>query len=185
MRRLRSAVALAASAGALASPGGAAALDGDRSGDTDAADQCVVRVTGHEESGRLLTTAPVCHPTIAEALAYAGVDLGKGGSDLTFEEIEESGALAAAADSSGLLGVHWDGANRTGASITITGGACSGGHHNLASSWVNRISSTWNGCPSVLFYDGFDKSGSHELTTTSTVNLGALNNASNSIGYAT
>lgn len=172
-------VALAASAGTLAAPGGVAAVEGDQ-----AADQCVVRVTGHEDGGRLLTSAPVCYPTIAEALVAAGVDLPVDRTDLTFEEIEASGVLEDAVVTSGVLGVHWDGANRTGASITISGGACSGGHHNLDSSWVNRISSTWNGCPKVVFYDGYDKNGSYELTTSATVNLGALNNAANSIGYA-
>lgn len=180
MGRLRPVVALAASAGTLVAAGGVAALDGDGA----VADQCVVRVTGQEDDGRLLTGAPVCYPTIAEALVAAGVEIEPDGTDLTFEQIEESGALDAAVDSAGLLGVHWDGANRSGASITVSGGECSGGHHNLSSTWINRISSTWNGCPSVLFYDGYDKTGSYELTTTSTVNLGSLNNASNSIGYA-
>ncbi len=180
MRGLRPVVALAASAGTLAAPGGVATLDDDGT----VADQCVVRVTGQEDDGRLLTSAPVCYPTIAEALTAAGVELDPGLTDLTFEQIEESGALESAVESAGLIGVHWDGANRSGASISISGADCSGGYHNLSSTWINRISSTWNGCPSVLFYDGYDKTGSYEVTTSSSVNLGSLNNAANSIGYA-
>ena len=38
--------------------------------------------------------------------------------------------------------------------------------------------------PTVVFYDGFDKNGASEVTATTSVNLGALNNAANSIAYA-
>ncbi len=44
------------------------------------------------------------------------------------------------------LGVHFDGTNGTGSSISVSGGGCTGGHWNTGGSWANRISSSWNGC---------------------------------------
>lgn len=184
MRALRPAVALAASASALAIHGAVAAEGKIDAPEVSAADQCVMKVIGADRDGRLLTSAPVCYPTLAEALAEAGVRVDRGDADLTFAEVERSGVLREAVQSSGMLGTHWDGANRSGASITVTGGECAGGYHNLSAAWSNRISSTWNGCPAVLFYDGYDKTGSHENTSAGSINLGSMNNAANSIAYA-
>lgn len=142
---------------------------------------CVVEVIGEEESGAFVTAEPVCFETLAEALSTAGLAIDPG-ARVTFEQVRAENLLATAT-ASGTIGIHYDGSNRTGASITVTGADCSGGYLNLTSDWTNRISSTLNGCPVVRFFDGFDKSGANETTTTQ-VNLGALNNAANSIQYA-
>ena len=79
-----------------------------------------------------------------------------------------------------VIGTHFDGLNRTGSSISIVGTDCSGGHVNLSAAWTDRISSTQNGCATVRFFDGFDKTGAWEDTA---FNLSALNNQANSIMY--
>jgi|SRR5690606_8187342 hypothetical protein len=177
MKGMRQAVAVAAAVGAV---GALAAADGASATERDAG-HCVLRIVGQERSGRYLTAAPVCYPTLSESLAAAGVPVGRELAGASFDEIERTGALGRAA---GPIGIHFDGANRTGASIVVTGTDCSGGYVNLSSDWTNRISSTRNYCPTVVFYDGFDKNGASEVTTTTSVNLGALNNAANSIAYA-
>lgn len=142
-------------------------------------EHCVIHVVGVERSGRFITDRPTCYPTLTEALADAGVPVDSS-KHRSFESIERSGVLAQAA---GTIGIHWDGANRTGASITISGADCSGGWLNLSNDWTNRISSTWNVCASTQFFDGFDKTGSSEVTGVYSENLGALNNRANSISY--
>lgn len=142
---------------------------------------CVLEVTGVRRTGELVTGEPTCFGTLAEALEEVGVDTA-GRTELRMSDVIREGLLASA--SSFVLGTHYDGSNRTGASITVTGADCGGGYLNLSSTWVNRISSTSNGCGVVRFFDGFDKSGSSEQTGWATVNLGALNNAANSIQYA-
>lgn len=142
-----------------------------------AEEHCLVEIVGVNDGGRFETDEPVCYPTLAEVL----VELGEVPSFRSRSTVDVDAVVAAASTT---LGVHWDGSNRTGSSITISGGTCGGGYVNLSSSWTNRISSTLNSCPSVVFWDGFDKTGSNESTNSASTNLGALNNASNSIGYA-
>lgn len=159
----------------------AAAAPGESTG-TDGEEHCVLHIVGQAPDGRFLTDELVCYPTLAEALGAAGADVPQrlATSQITAERADEIVQAASVT-----LGVHYDGANRTGSSITVSGGDCNGGYVNLAQSWVNRISSTSNvNCGTVNFWDGFDKTGSSESTGSSTVNLGALNNAANSIGYA-
>lgn len=151
-------------------------------GASEGADEhCVLHVTGVERSGRYLTGEPVCYPTLVEALTEAGVPLDASRPGSAFGDIERSGAIASADRT---IGIHWDGLNRTGSSITISGGECSGGFVDLSSAWVNRISSTWNVCPATRFFDGFGKTGDSQQTGLLTVNLGALNNRANSISYS-
>jgi hypothetical protein len=149
---------------------------------------CVLRIVGTDADGTYETAPPVCYPTLAEALANSDPPatprrLGAGAA-------ATPGARSAATDpdvqaaSGSTLAVHFDGAGLSGSSIVITGGTCGGGHVDLSSSWTNRISSTLNSCETVVFWDGFDKTGSYEVTDLLTVNLGALNNRANSVGYA-
>jgi hypothetical protein len=142
---------------------------------------CVLRIIGTDADGTYETAPPVCYPTLAEALANSDPPatprrLGAGSASAA------DPAVRAASGST--LAVHFDGAGLSGSSIVITGGTCGGGHVDLSSSWTNRISSTLNSCETVVFWDGFDKTGSYEVTDLLTVNLGALNNRANSVGYA-
>jgi hypothetical protein len=143
-------------------------------------DQCVESVIGRSDTGELITTAPRCFGTLEDALSSVGYS-----RDAARVVRSGSGSperVTAAA--SVTIGVHFDGANRTGASITVSGDLCDGGYLNLSSDWINRISSTFNSCPNTRFFDGFDKTGTVEPTTLSTNNLAILNNAANSILYA-
>ncbi len=87
--------------------------------------------------------------------------------------------------SSFALGIHFDGANGSGSSITVTGAACSGGYWNTGSAWANRISSSYNGCGRLAHFDLPNKGGSVENTfgAGTTDNLGALNNQTESVAY--
>lgn len=143
-------------------------------------EHCVVRVVGVEETGAFITEPWDCHETFAGAMAALGAVPPPGA--LPVQELVRRDLLAQVDQ---VLGVHYDGSNRTGSTITVTGADCGGGYLNLSSGWINRISSTLNGCAAVRFYDGYDKGGSYQTTTPATVNLGALDNAANSVGYAT
>lgn len=140
-------------------------------------DHCVVTVSGQRTSGEYELTEAVCFGTLAEALASAGADVDPHDASLSMRDVTQDDLLAA----SSALATHYDGFNRTGASITVSGTTCSGGYVNLSASWINRISSTLNSCPSVYFFDGYDKTGQSESTT---YNLSALNNRANSVMYA-
>ncbi len=80
--------------------------------------------------------------------------------------------------------MHYDGSNLTGSTLTVNGGACSGGYTNLSATWINRISSTLNYCPLVRHYDGYNLTGSSQTTTTTSWNLTSLNNLANSVQYS-
>ena len=115
-------VAMVATGALVASlPGAAAPAAAMSPGDQ----HCVLHVVGQAPNGRFITDEPVCYPTLAEALAEAGAP-GVARAALGGLTAAELDAVVAAA--SGTLGVHVDGANRTGSSITVSGGACNGGY---------------------------------------------------------
>lgn len=147
---------------------------------------CILRIVGTDADGSYETAPPDCYPTLAEALEHSDPPATPqrlaGASAGTPEDAMARARMSVA--SGNTLAVHFDGTNLSGSSIIITGGTCGGGHVNLSSSWTNRISSTLNSCGTVVFWDGFDKTGSYEATDLLTVNLGALNNRSNSVGYS-
>ncbi len=175
-RRVVAVGAAVAAGAAFVSPARAATIathEGDGS--------CVIRVVGQEGSGAFVTGEPVCFGTLAEALESVGAS----GPVARAVRSDRELATLAAASGSGTIAVHFDGANRTGASIVVTGADCGGGYLNLSTDWVNRISSTLNSCSNTRFFDGYDKSGTQEGTNLGTVNLGPLNNAANSVLYGT
>ena len=131
---------------------------------------CVVDVIGQEADGLLVLSEPTCYRSFDQAQADARS---------APESPDGSVQLMAA---SSVLGVHYDGANFTGASITVSGTTCSGGYTNLSWDWRNRISSSLNGCSPVRFYDGLNLSGIAEAQWASG-NLGTLNNRADSIKY--
>lgn len=136
---------------------------------------CVASITGLTPEGRYLLDQPVCYPTLDEALAASGPPAGAPESTLE----RRSGMSAASVT----LATHFAALSLTGASISISGTTCGGGYVNLSSSWVNRISSTLNNCPSVVFFAGVDKGGAAEVTTAGSHNLGSLNDLSQSVSY--
>ncbi len=140
-------------------------------------EHCLLEVIGQEPDGEYITAEPVCYPTLGEVLDDLGIDVD------ALDDTGAAGRAARAMAASSALGTHFADAGRTGSSITISGADCGGGYVNLSAGWVDRISSTRNYCPTVVFWTGFDKSGSNEITSTSSINLGPLNNLSRSIGY--
>lgn len=159
MQRMRRTVTALASATALA----AMAVLGTATPGAAAPreEHCVVHVVGRAADGALVTTTPVCAASLTTARSAAGVS---------------------AAD--WVIGQHFDGQNLTGSSFQVVGDSCIGGWLNLPGTWINRVSSTYNGCPLIRHFDGYNLTG----TSASTVHPGgnlpaALNNKTNSIQY--
>lgn len=140
--------------------------------------------TDQLSTGQLVLSGSRCYSTFAEAM----MDASSGSLVLppaTPSHILSSDNQVAAEVSSFTLGVHFDGANGSGSSITVTGSGCNGGWWNTGASWANRISSTYNGCGRLAHYDLPNKGGSVESTygVGTTDNLGILNNRAESVAY--
>jgi hypothetical protein len=147
---------------------------------TSDAPHCLTRVTGKLASGELQLSTPQCYATYADVLVNAGVAtvdqnalnlLGRGGGG------------AVALSGTFIIGTHYDGANFTGASISVQGSDCYGGYINLTGWWANRVSSTINGCPTVRHFYWPDLGGTSEDTNGFGGNLYSLSNLSESIQY--
>jgi hypothetical protein len=118
---------------------------------------CVVEVVGVSSSRELVVSQPVCFETFAEAIGYASggsVTVSAGSESFTNPEV---GALL----STFTLGIHFDGYNGAGSSITVVGDSCIGGYWNTGAAWANRISSSYNGCYRVRHHDLANKGGSY------------------------
>jgi hypothetical protein len=145
---------------------------------------CVIDVLGELPTGEFIVSEPRCYSTFPQAVADetdGTVRLASGTKGtVLFEDAE-----TAAAVSSFTLGTHFDGANGTGSSISVTGSSCTGGYWNTSASWDNRISSSYNGCGRLRHYDYANKGGSAENTygAGATDNLGVLNNRTESVSY--
>jgi hypothetical protein len=157
MRLHRTVFLLAVFALVLALPATAAPAGGES--------HCVVEVIGQRLTGEFLLGPQRCfnHRWEAAAATSQGV--------VSF--------------SSFVLGVHYDGANGTGSSISVMGSSCTGGWWNTGATWANRISSSYNGCGRLRHYDGPNKTGAWEDTTGvgTTDNLGVMNNRTESVAY--
>lgn len=173
MRRFRQLASAAASSllvvGALVVP---AASGGG--GPTE--EHCVIHVTGKRANGQFETGPETCYPRFSDAMAAVGLQV---------EPTSRPGDLEAALVADWAIGVHYDGFNGGSSSLTVNGADCTGGWLNLSSTWVNRISSTKNGCGRIRHFDGSNLGGTYEDTygAGTTDNLGLLNNAVNSIQY--
>jgi hypothetical protein len=132
---------------------------------------CVITVVAQDPSGNLRTEHLGCFldPTEAQRVA---ADLSNGRASLGLTSFT--------------LGIHYDGTNGTGSSITIVGSSCGGGYWNTGPTWANRISSSYNGCQRLRHYDLPSATGASADTTGAgtTDNLpGALNNKTESVMY--
>jgi len=170
-------VAVAAIAGPGVSSDSGAAIDGGES-------HCVVRVVGQKPSGELVVAEPVCYASFGDAVGAASegsIDGARVGSGEALLADEELGLLL----SSFTLGIHFDGSNGSGSSISIVGGSCTGGYWNTGAAWANRISSSWNGCYRLRHHDGPNKTGASADTVGSgTHNVpSVMNNRTESVSY--
>ena len=146
----------------------------------DSGDHCVLHIEGQKPTGEFEVSEPVCFGTLAEALADAGANIDSTRGQLTMDNVISDNLAAA---SGGFIAIHYDGTERSGPSITISGGQCTGGWLNLSSAWINRISSTWNTC-NTTFFDGYNLTGTADPTDVSTRNLKGIPDAANSVQYS-
>ena len=189
----RSVVAIAAASSlaiaTLASVGDASAAKAPPSTPTDAAPHCLARVTGRAASGELQLSTPVCYATFARVLETAGQPVAD--KTITASQAREQGLVGERASGGGgvalsstwIIGIHFDGFNFTGSSISVQGSDCYGGYINLTGWWANRVSSTMNGCPQTIHYYWPNLQGSSEGLYGFGGNLSWLNNLSESISY--
>lgn len=142
----------------------------------DVETHCVVHVVGQEKTGEYLLGDEECYTEFGVAMDAAGL------SDRASTPAQARTEMAMLLST---LAVHFDGANWTGSSLTVSGVDCLGGYINLSATWDNRISSTFGGiCARIRHWSGTNASGIYQDTTNSG-NLSTLNNISSSIQYLT
>lgn len=71
-----------------------------------------------------------------------------------------------------IIGIHYNGLNGTGSSITVVGSSCTGGYWNTPSWFDNKESSVYNGCYRLRHYNLPNKGGS----SASTYGAGTIDN---------
>ncbi len=111
---------------------------------------CVVVVEGQKSTGELVMGDPVCFGSFSEAFEETtgqAVPAGTVGADVFTDT--QIAALAA----SFTIGIHYSGTNGSGSSISVVGDSCVGGWWNTPPAWSNQISSSYNGCPVLRYYD--------------------------------
>jgi hypothetical protein len=136
---------------------------------------CVVYVVGQTEDGEYLLSDEECYSDFGSAMQAAG--LGSGATTVAKAE-----SIAASIQST--LAVHYDGANYTGSSFSVSGVDCLGGYINMSATWDNRVSSTFSTfCPRVRHWTGANTTGSYQDTLSSGNLSSPVNNAVSSIQY--
>jgi hypothetical protein len=151
----------------------------------DEESHCVRVVVGQKADGELILSEARCYGSFAlAALDVSGgevlLDPDATGGDL-FDGGAEGSSLA-----SFTLGIHFDGYNGSGSSISIVGTGCSGGWWNTGGTWANRISSSKNGCYRLTHYDHSNMGGDSQSTVGGGVthNLSSfMNNKTESVSY--
>lgn len=129
-------------------------------------EHCLLTVTGKDAKGTFITAPMKCYSTFAGALRAAGPAVVP--DSITGQQAKEAGVLTA--DS--IIGVHYEYANGNGSTLTVNGTNCSGGGLNVPLSWNDRISSTLNGCPTIIHYEHTNYTGS----SFSCFGVGSVNN---------
>ncbi len=146
---------------------------------------CVTDVVTQAADGELVVGAERCYGSFAEAMLDASdgaVALSasvKGDVMFQSESVQQLAAWFT-------LGIHYDGYNGTGSSITIKGSSCSGGYWNATGWWRNRISSSYNGCYHLKHHDLPNRAGStyHTYTKYQIDNIAYwMNNRTESVSY--
>lgn len=148
---------------------------------------CVIRVEDQKSDGEFVMGPASCYEALSEAMVAASQGAADpdalaalSGPELLSDPEEWAPLL------SFNLGIHFDGANGTGSSISIVGSSCTGGHWNTGPGWANRISSSWNGCYRLRHFDQPNKAGASYSTTGvgQTDNLSSvMNNKTESVSY--
>ena len=155
--------------------------------DTAGESHCVVNVVDQKPDGELVLSSPTCFDTLIAAMDFASDTA----TTINTETVPEEGSRLASTPNpqpmaTFTLGIHYDGYNGTGSSITVVGGSCTGGWWNTGGTWANRISSSYNGCYRLRHYDNPNKTGAWVDTTGvgQTDNLPwIMNNRTESVAY--
>jgi len=128
----------------------------------------------------------MCFATFAEAMSFASGGAVVFSADLTGAGLLADEGGAAALASTFTLGVHFEGFNGSGSSISVVGSSCSGGYWNTGTAWQDRISSSWNGCYRLRHYvlPGAQGSVYEDMKGVgSTHNLTGMNDLTESVAY--
>lgn len=139
---------------------------------------CVIHVMEKTDEGELKMSTPTCFATQERAAAAAGREILKPQLN---EAAGESYAL-----SSFTIGIHYNGFNGSGSSITVVGSSCTGGWWNTPTWFDNKTSSSYNGCYRLRHYDRPNKQGSSFNTygVGQIDNItGSMNNRTESVAY--
>lgn len=151
---------------------------------------CVVETKRAQDSDALRVTSETCFRDFAEVLKRVGAPAEMIGrvrhpGQLTAADMDKIGppGQQVTTSSTFVIGIHYDGRYQTGASFSVVGSNCAGGYLNVSWSWNNRISSTTNGCPSILHFDGANLVGSYEVTYSPGGTLTFMDNRTTSIQY--
>lgn len=140
---------------------------------------CVVYVIDKSTDGELAMSSPTCFASADEAASLAAKPVFKAQT----ADIEGM----AFGYSTFTLGIHYDGANGTGSSITVVGSSCTGGWWNSPTWFDNKTSSSYNGCHKLRHYDKPSKGGMGFSTYTvgQTDNIASyMNNRTESVSYS-
>lgn len=150
----------------------------------DAEAHCVFLVADQAPDGELALESLGCSPTFAEAMAVASGGALSLSPDTPGEAVFSDTAIAQAV-SSFTLGIHFDGYNGTGSSITVVGTSCSGGWWNAPAWFDNLTSSSYLGCYRLVHYDYANLGGAsvHTVGAGATRNLTTFNNRTGSVQY--
>jgi hypothetical protein len=150
------------------------------------ADHCLVTVAGKDKSDNFIVKSTTCFTSFSAVLRSAGIrnvpDLLSPADPLAKALIQTQAAFGVQS----VIGVHFDASNGSGASLTVNGSNCIGGGLNVSLSWNDRISSTLNGCPTIIHYENTNYAGSTFTTFgagNTTPILGYMDNRTSSIKY--
>lgn len=145
---------------------------GARPAEASTGSHCVAWTQPTASSLALEVVELQCYSSFSDATTAAG------GSTSTSSE---TSTMQSSGDS--IIGIHFDGKRLTGDSFTVVGSNCAGGYLNVSNYWNNRVSSTWNGCPAIRHFDGFNIIGANETTFDPGGDLWYMDNRTSSIQY--
>ena len=150
-------------------------------GDVEEGRHCVYQIVGERPTGEFVIGSVQCFDTFSAATFSATGGSVRLPADMGPDAYARSAIVAATFT----LGIHYDYYNGAGTSKTVVGSSCSGGYWNTPSSFSNRISSSYNGCRTLVHYDDPGMGGSSATTVGAgqVHNLTWFNNRTESIRY--
>lgn len=151
-----------------------------QSADAAVKDQCLLTVAGVDNDNNFIIGKTECFVTYAEVLSKAGA------RNVPSKITPASADAMTYFSTSSIIGTHYEDAYGGGASMSVTGTVCNGGGLNVSWAWNDRISSTLNGCGTIIHYEHTNYGGSSGVTTGSgslTNILGYMDNRTSSIRY--